>query len=356
MRMSIVGLPFAGKSTFYEILTTKGMSGSASGKKGAAIATVSVPDQRLDRLSEVYQPKKHTPAALEFIDTPGMSLEGQGRGFAGGTLEEVKRADAMILMVQDFDSPMAPHPKGSVDAARDIEFILSEFVMADYIMLEKRAERLRKEVQVAKKTENVRELEAVEKVLAVLEQEKPANTLDLTDNERKVLSPYQLLTLRPLLIVLNVGEDKTDTMDARAAEVAAGFPDYTFMAMCASLESELAQMDPAEAEEFMADLGLSEPAFDRIIAKCFNILGLKVFFTVGRDECRAWPVAAAATAYESAAAIHSDLQRGFIRAVVMPYAEFAANPQETTFKEKGREQKKDYFVADGDIMEIRSGV
>ncbi len=356
MRMSIVGLGFSGKSTFFELLTTRGMQGAASGKKGATIGTAFVPDERLDKLSDCYQPKKTTPANLEFIDTSSLSLEGKGNSFTGGTLEEVKRADGLALMIQEFASPMAPHPSGSVDGFRDLEFILSEFILADYVTLEKRAERLRKQVQVNKKTEDQRELEAIDKVLAALENEQPASTLDLTENELKALSPYQLLTLKPLLAVLNIGEDQIADMDARIAAYQERFTGCTVTALCASFELELTQMEEGEAAEFMDDAGITTTAFERVVASCFETNGLKVFFTVGHDECRAWPVSRDATAFDCAGAIHSDLQRGFIRAVVMPYAEFEANPTPDAFKQNGSQQKKDYAVDDGDIIEIRFSV
>ncbi len=356
MRISIIGLQFSGKSTFFNLITSHGMEGSASGKKGATIGTCFVPDPRLDKLSEVYQPKKTVRANLEFIDTMPLSSDGQGKSFSGETLDQVKRGDALCLVVREFDSPMAPAPGGTVNGMRDLDYILGEFIMTDLVTLDKRAERLRKQVQSTKKPEELRELEAVEKALAALEEERPVRDLELTEQELKYLSPYQLLTLKPLLVVVNVGEDEIPTMKDRIAAYQERFPQHTITALCANMELELAQMDAEEAEEFMTDLGLEDPAFDRVIASCFEMLGLKVFFTVGEDECRSWPVARDATAYDCAGAIHSDLQRGFIRAVVLPYSEFEANPDPKTFKSEARQEKKDYLVSDGGLIEIRFNV
>jgi hypothetical protein len=209
---------------------------------------------------------------------------------------------------------------------------------------------------MTKKVEEQRELEALRKVLAVLEQEKPARDAGLTAQERRAISSCQLLTLKPLLVVVNVGEAQIPQMDARIAEYAKRFPQHTITAMCAPIEQDLAGMAPADAAEFMKDLGLKDPAFDRIIRGCFAMLDLKVFFTVGDDECRAWPVVRAATAFDCAGAIHSDLQRGFIRAMVLPYADFAAAPTPDTFKHKARQEKREYAVQDGDLIEIRFNV
>ena len=356
MRISIIGLKFAGKTTFFDLLTARGMAGSASGKKGATISTVFVPDPRLDRLNEVYQPKKKVAANLEFIDTAALSTEGHGKSFTGATLEEVKRGDALCLVVREFESAAAPHPENRVDGVKDLQFILGEFVMTDYLLVSKRVERLEKQVSMSKKLEEQHELDALRKVLVVLEQEKPARDAGLTAQELKAISSCQLLTLKPLLVVVNLGEDKIPQMDARIAAYAQRFPQHTITAMCAPIEQDLAGMSAADAAEFMKDLGLKDPAFDRVIRGCFAMLDFKVFFTVGEDECRSWPVPRSATAFDCAGAIHTDLQRGFIRAVVLPYADFAAAPTPDTFKHKARQEKREYAVQDGDLIEIRFNV
>ena len=239
---------------------------------------------------------------------------------------------------------------------RDLNYVLGEFILTDYATLDKRAEKLRKLVQVAKKTEDIRELEAIDKALGVLEDEKPVHSLDLTEHELKALAAYQLLTLKPLLIVLNIDEGETAQMNEKIGSYQEKFPEYTVTALCASMEHELAGMELAEAAEFMEEFELTEPAFDRVVASCFHMLGLKVFFTVGDDECRAWPVSREATAQECAGAIHSDLERSFVCAVTLGYDEFEAEPNEKTHKLKGRQEKKNYIPKDGDLMEIRSGL
>lgn len=356
MRMSIIGLPFAGKTTFFEILTARGQEGALSGKKAAQIGTAFVPDARLDRLTEAYEPKKKVEASFEFIDTPGLATDQSGQSFQGAGLEDVRKADTCCLIIQCFESPMAPHPAGGIDPERDLELIASEFVLSDLMQLENTVERLRKVVASGKKMEDQRRLETVEKAMAALEEETPLRDIDFTESELTALSGYQLLSLKPLLVVLNLGEDDVADLDARIAAFREAHPGLNVTALCAKLEQELAQMEPHDRAEFMADLGLRESAFRRITQACNDLLGLQVMFTVGPDECRAWPIPREATAYDAAGAIHTDFQRGFIRAVVLGYDEWAADPRPETFKEKARQEKKDYVMQDGDIVEFRFNV
>lgn len=355
MRISIIGLPYSGKTTFFDILTQKGMEGSASGKRGSNIATTFVPDERLDKLCEVYEPKKRANVPIEFLDTPGLSTEGDGHGLSGQALEEAKKADTFCLVIQAFDAGV-PHPLGEVNPKRDLDFILNEFIMSDYMVMEKRAEKLRKSVQLTKRNEEIRELELVDRILQELENEHPLRELELSEADLKVLSPYQLLTLKPILVVLNIGEDDTADMDDIIAKHAEEYGNLTFTGMCASLESELAQMDTEEAAEFMEDLGIEEPAFDRVIKAAFSLLGLQVYFTVGHDECKAWAMPRNGTAYDAAGAIHSDFQRGFIRAIVLSYEKWLENPHPDTFKRESEQKRKEDPVYDGDLIEFRFNV
>jgi GTP-binding protein YchF len=352
MRMSIVGLGFSGKTTFFQILTQHGQEGSVSGKKGSNIGTLYVPDPRLDRLTEVYKPKRQVNASMEFLDTPSLSVAGAGKSFTGAALDEVRRADTLCLVIQAFNSPSAPHPTGTVDGVRDLEFINSEFILLDLGTLEKRAEKLRKLTRINKQAAEVRELETVEKALEHLVEEQPLRDVDLSEQELLALAPYQLLTLKPVLVVLNIDDDQVADMDAVIAPYREHFPGAPITAMCATLEAELAEMEPEDAGEFMAELGISEAALDRIVAACFGLLGMQVFFTVGEDECRAWTIAHGDSAFVAAGKIHSDIQRGFIRAMVLPYAAFDADPATATFKNRAAQQRKDYAMQDGDLVEF----
>lgn len=354
MRMSIVGLAFSGKTSFFELLTKHGVDSAVSGKKGRNIGTVFVPDERLDHLTGVYEPKKQVSAALEFTDSQSLSTEGAGNSFSTVALEEIRRADTLCLVIQGFDT--IPHPIDVVDPPRDLEFIHGELILNDLMTLEKRAEKLRKVAQISKKQEDLLELAAVDKAVAALEEERALRNVDLTENEIKALSGYQLMTLKPLLVVLNVGENEIAEMDALLTPMRERHPELNFTAMCAELENELAAMEPEDASEFMADLGIAEPAFSRIVQACLDLVGLQVFFTVGPDECRAWPIAKSSSAYDAAGAIHSDIQRGFIRASVMPYAVFAESPSPDQFKDSAVQQKKDYIMQDGDIVEFKFSV
>ena len=354
MRMSIVGLAFSGKTTFFELLTKHGFTGAMSGKKGGNIGTVFVPDERLDHLTRIYEPKKQVNASLEFNDSQSLSTEGSGNSFSTAALEEIRRADTLCLVIQTFDS--IPHPMDSVNPTRDLEFINSEFILNDLMALEKRSEKLRKVAQISKKQEDLLELAAVDKACAALEQSKALRDIELTAQEAKALSGYQLMSLKPMLVVLNVGEDQVDKMDELMAAAARDYPSLQFTAMCARLESELTDIEPEDAREFMTDLGIEEPAFSRIVRACLDLVGLQVFFTVGPDECRAWTIAKTATAFAAAGAIHSDIQRGFIRAMVLPYSAFAEAPIEDTFKGSAVQEKKDYAMQDGDIVEFKFSV
>ncbi len=356
MRISIVGLPLAGKTTFFTMLTQRGMVGSATGKKGAQIATAFVPDERLDHLIAVYQPKKQAYASVEFINAPSMSAENAGSGLSSATVDELRRADTFCLVIREFDDPAYPHPFGSVNGRRDLDFILNEIILSDLMIVEKRVEKLRKSILLTKRNEEIRELELLERIAGSLESEQPVRELTLNEQEEKILSPYQLLSQKPLLIVLNISEDRTGEMDELVGQYAQDYPKLTFTAMCATLEAELAQMEGDDAKEFMADLGIAEPAFKRILKAAYQLLNLQVFFTVGHDECRAWPMPKGGTAYDAAGAIHSDFQRGFIRAIDLPYAEFAANPTPDTFKREATQKRKEDLVQDGDLIEFRFNV
>jgi GTP-binding protein YchF len=356
MRISLIGLAASGKTTFYNLLTQRGQQGSLSGKKGSNIATVFVPDERLDYLTSVYHPKKTVHAAIEFLDTPGLSAEGEGKGFASGSLDEVRRADSFCLLIREFEDPSNPHPLDTVNGARDLDLILNEFVLNDLLLLEKRIEKLKKSIVLNKRHEEIIEQGILEQMQAHLEAERPLRDVELTEQDRKTLACYQLLTMKPLLIAINVGEGQVGELDAIIARYQAKYPKLAFTGLCATLESELAQMEPADAQVFMADLGLKEMALTRVLKAAFGLLHLQVFFTAGDDECRAWPMPINGTAFEAAGCIHTDFQRGFIRAMVLPYADFVANPTPETFKRQGVQRRKEELIADGDIVEFRFNV
>ena len=356
MRMSITGLAYSGKTTFFNILTHHGLEEAVSGKRGSNIGTVFIPDFRLDHLSSVYEPKKQINASMEFIDTPGLLLDGSGKSISKENFDETRNADAICLLIHEFDSPLAPHPLGSVDGVRDLKFILNEFIFSDLLTLEKRAEKLRKTTRITKKMDEIRELEVIEKTINSLEKEIPVREVEYNPQDKKLLSSYQLLSAKPILIVLNIGDDRVGNTDSVVKEYAVNFPNLQFTPLCASLEYELPQLDENEAKEFMAEMGIVEPAFEKVIKACFELLGLQVFFTVGRDECRAWPIRRGLTAYEAAGKIHSDIQRGFIRAMVLPYERFKEESNVETFKLKAMQEKKDYLMKDGDIVEYRFNV
>lgn len=351
MRVSVIALPFAGKKTFFRILDQHGRSGSASGKRGGgSILTVHIPDGRLEALTRAYEPKKQTNAAIEFIDAPSLATDQSGKSVSTASLEEVRQADSACLLIRDFESATCPHPRGSVDGRRDLAFILNEFVITDLVHLGNVVARLRKTSAINKDRAEIAAVATLEKAIAGLEKEIPLREMEFNEQEAKTLAAYQLLSAKPLLVVLNVDASRTEDMDALTVQYAERFPNLAFTALCADLEAELAEMPAEEAAEFMAEMGLAESAFRRVLDACFELLGLQVFYTVGPTETHSWPLPRGSSAYDAAGVVHTDFQKGFIRAEVMPYAAFAEAPVVDTFKSQAVQQKKDYAVADGDII------
>ncbi|MBI4364867.1 MAG: redox-regulated ATPase YchF [Candidatus Latescibacteria bacterium] len=360
MKIGILGLPQAGKSTLFQTLTRgQALSGSSRGEK-IHLGSVAVPDPRLEHLRELYHPKKFTPAKVDYVDAPAIETKGRERG-ALSTLTALRDVDAYALVLRAFEDPSVPHVMEAVDPARDAAWLKGELLLEDLAQVERRLERIEKALKVGKKPEDPNEFEALKLTRACLESERPASSANLNPTQERTLRGFQLLSSRPWIFVVNADDEQ---MKAGEASLLApirerlSVPGTRALALSAKTEAELAALSEAEAREFMAVLGIEEPGLTRMIRICFEALGLLCFFTVGPDEVRAWTLRAGSTAPEAAGAIHSDLMRGFIRAEVIAYEALAKSGTMAKAREQGllRTEGRDYRVQDGDIVNIRFSV
>jgi GTP-binding protein YchF len=310
----------------------------------------------------MYHPKKHTPAEIRYVDFPaaGAAFGKGGSGPGAQFLGQLRAVDALIHVVRAFDDPAVPHPDGSVDPSRDVAAMDLELAFADLALIERRLERLAAELRSQKAGERgagEREQALLQRMQAALEAETPLRALDLTEDDQRIVAGYRFLSLKPLLLVFNIGEDQI----GERATLEAGWrtqyarPHTDVAALCGKLEMELLDLTPEEAVEYRRDLGLEEETgLDRAIRLSYALLGLISFFTVGPDECRAWTVERGATAPRAAGKIHSDLERGFIRAEVIRYEDLVAAGSEAEAKRRGvmRTEGKGYVVQDGDVLHI----
>jgi ribosome-binding ATPase len=356
MNLGIIGLPAAGKKTVFRLLT--GLHAEkAPTRDGLTIGTAAVRDPRIDRLSAMYQPKKTRYAEFEIALPPDLQPE-TARGAAW--MEPIRRSDALILVVRAFAADHVFHIQGSVDPVRDVELIEIEFLLADLAMAEARLQRMDKE-RKAKAFDGSREREyaVIRRCYDHLHSEKPLRTLELGDEDLKLIRSLQFLTRKPFVVVLNVGEDlKAAETALQSLAEALRRQGAAVVFLSAAIEQEIAELADDERAAFMQDLGLSEPAAHRLSRAAYQALGLLSFFTVGPDEVRAWPIRAGATAPEAAGRIHSDLERGFIRADTVTYEALVAAGSEKAAREANqfRLNGKDYIVQDGDVIEIRFNV
>jgi ribosome-binding ATPase len=360
MQIGIVGLPTSGKSTLFQTMTRTHLDDAALGRQQANIAVVKVPDARVDTLGGYFHPKKLVYTSIEFVDVIGLKKgDRDSTQFTNAFLASVKTNDALIHVVRAFDDPLYPHPEGSVDPARDIRILETEFILSDLAMIEARLEKMRKQVQRMQDDKSKLELRVLERAHAWLEQEQPLRLLAMDEHERLAIKGYQFLSQKPLLAVINLGEDRMGERDALSAELGAAFAGVGIAvdAFSGKVEMELAQMEDEEAAVFMEEYGLKESALTRIIAAAYRMLGLISFLTAGDDECRAWTIRAHTPAHLAAGAIHTDLMTRFIRAEVVHFDDFVRHGSFAACKEHGvwRLEGKEYVVRDGDILTIRHG-
>lgn len=358
MQIGLVGLQYSGKTTLFNTIAKIEPSEGQMGLDEATIEVVKVPDERLDKLTEIFNPKKKAKATIEIFDTPGLKMSDDGKvKITSQFLNNVKNNDALFYVIRQFQDDTVPHPMNDVSSARDIEFLETEFLFYDLAFLESRVEKLKKEIMKTKDEKLKRELPIIEKCYAHLEEEKPLRSLGLSEDELKMLSGYQLLTLKPLLIGINFDENSIDDVEKILSEINGSLAnkDETIIPFFGKIEYELSTMDEDDRITFMEDYGIKESALSKILNSAYEKLGLQSFFTVGEDECRAWTIKKNYTAQDSAGVIHTDFYNKFIRAEVVHYEDYITHGSFSKCKEAGvwRLEGKQYIVKDGDILNIR---
>jgi GTP-binding protein YchF len=360
MKTGIIGLPRVGKTSLFKILTKAHIDAQAMHSRAAHVGVARVPDDRLDRLSALYRPKKTTHATVEYVDVAAIGQEAlKEQAYA----ERLREVDSLIHVLRAFEDPAIPHT-GDLDPSRDAKNVEADLIVSDLVQIEKRMERLEKDLKRARTAELVHEQELLVRCKAQLESERPIRELDLGAEDRKALRGFAFLSQKPMLYVLNIGESAELGKDLDAAVERFGLaaiasrPNAGATAVCGKVEAELSEMDKLsdeEAAEFLASYGLNESGLARLIRKTYELLGLISFFTVGEDECRAWTVPRGVRAQEAAGAIHSDLAKHFIRAETIHWDELLEAGSEANARSKGtlRLEGKDYPVQDGDVLHIR---
>jgi ribosome-binding ATPase len=358
LRAGLIGFPSSGKTALFQLLTSAREAPRSGGKADANVGVARVPDDRLDRLTDLFKPRKHVPATVEFADIAGV---GGAKTGAAALLDVAafRNADALLHVVRMFRDPSVPHPTGSVDPARDVRTMEDELILADLGVVERRLERLDRDAKKGNTPELKKEQEILQRCREALEAGTPLRALELAPDDAKRLRGFQFLSSKPLLLVLNLDEE--DLPDADRAGELAGVTDFISGAathavpICAKIELEIAQLEPADAQAFMADLGLKESGLDRVIRASYDLLGYISFFTVGEDENRAWSIPRNTAAQLAAGEIHSDIQRGFIRAEVVRYEHLLTRGSLGACREHGelRLEGKEYIVQDGDVINFR---
>lgn len=353
MQLGIIGMPMVGKTTLFELLTGTSDKGISQGKTNTAIARV--PDVRIDFLSGVFKPKKTTYAQLEVIDIPGLTPGAEKN--AALFLDAVRKADALLHVVRLFDDESVPYIYDTIDPMRDIETISYELLLSDLDLIEKRIDRINSN---KKRNQMLKELGLLERLRDALSEEKPIASVAIQEDEQEIMSTYQFFTNKPILICLNINEadingDYPQKQRIKEYSQQSGIP---VVEVAASIEREIAELEPEEKEIFMQDLGITETGLVKISRSMYQRLGLISFFTVGEDEVKAWTIEAGTNARKAAGKIHSDIERGFIRAEVVDYQVFKDLGSMAAVKEKGlfRLEGKEYIVKDGEIVHFRFNV
>ena len=363
MKMGIVGLPNVGKSTMFNAITKAGAecANYPFCTIEPNVGVVAVPDERLQKLAEIYHPQKVTPAVIEFVDIAGLVKGARhGEGLGNKFLSHIREVDSIVEVVRCFEDTNIVHVDGSIDPIRDIETINLELVFADLETIEKKIDSVKKKIKADKKY--IQELELLEKMKEWLLQGKPARTIELNEEEKEMLKDAFLLTMKPILYIANVSEEQLTNVEhdenVKKVKEYAKQEKAAVIPLCVKIEEELASLDGEDQKEMLEALGLEESGLDKVIKISYDLLGLMSFLTAGEPEVRAWTIKKGTKAPQAAGKIHSDIERGFIRAEIISYNDLIKEGSATAVKEKGlmRLEGKEYVMQDGDIVLFRFNV
>ncbi|MBC8164367.1 MAG: redox-regulated ATPase YchF [Bryobacteraceae bacterium] len=355
MKTAIVGLPMVGKTSLFTILTGV-HEATRVGVMEARVGVTKVPDSRLEALAEIFHPPKLTYATVEYLDFPAISKEALRNP---GYLASMRNADALAQVLRVFEDQSVPHEHGSVDPLRDSAELETELALSDLVVVEKRMERLDKDRKRVKNPEFDREFELLERCKTLLENAEPLRNLELTAEDEKRIRGFMFLSQKPMLYVLNLGEEDASKLSEREEEFRRGElgsrPQTAIAAICGKIEAELAELPAEEARDYLASYGLTESALQRLISATYSLLGLMSFLTAGETECRAWTIPTGSKAPQAAGAIHSDFESKFIRAEVVNWKDLVDHDGYAGLRDKGmlRLEGKEYVVKNGDVLVIR---
>jgi ribosome-binding ATPase len=369
VKVGIVGLPQVGKSTIFNLLTRgKADTSSWGGRTEAHVGVAQVPDPRLDKLAAIFKPKKVAYATVDYVDLPGLARsegkaaqQGQARDMEA-YLANLKNVDALLHVVRAFDDPKIPHSEGTIDPQRDIGLFELEMIFSDLAIVEKRLERLDKDLMKSKNADLELENTVLQRFKAALEQEQPLRNLDLTPQELKRVKGFTFFSAKPVLQVLNLGDQDAKKLSTAMTDFGLDhldpMPNVGFTAVCGKIEAEIAALPDEDARLFMEDLGLSTSGLARIIQESYSLLGLISFYTAGDPEVRAWTIPRQTTAQQAAGVIHTDFERGFIKAEVVSYPDMEELGSFAAARSKGvlRLEGKDYLVREGDVILFRFNI